>query len=81
MIPGYENDISLNIVELISHSIVLYYVFTPVFLINLYGAPLAQRVSYLALHSSLFGPVAQLIMIISDLGSITKIQLQLYFQL
>ena len=26
------------------------------FLINSYGAPLAQRGSYLALHSSLFGP-------------------------
>ena len=30
------------------------------FLISLYGAPLAQRASYLALHSSLFGPVANL---------------------
>ena len=27
-----------------------------VFLISSYGAPLAQRASYLALHSSLFGP-------------------------
>ena len=27
------------------------------FLISSYGAPLAQRASYLALHSSLFGPV------------------------
>ena len=27
-----------------------------VFLISLYGAPLAQRPSYLALHSSLFEP-------------------------
>ena len=27
-----------------------------VFLISSYGAPLAQRGSYLALHSSLFGP-------------------------
>ena len=27
-----------------------------VFLISLYGAPLAQRASYLALHSSHFGP-------------------------
>ena len=35
----------------------------PVFLISSYGASLAQRASYLALHSSLFGPVAQLIMI------------------
>ena len=30
--------------------------FSAVFLISLNGAPLAQRVSYLALHSSLFGP-------------------------
>ena len=35
-----------------------------VFLISLYGAPLAQRVSYLALQSSLFGPMVQVIMII-----------------
>ena len=27
-----------------------------VFLISLYGAPLAQRASYLALHISVFGP-------------------------
>ena len=29
-----------------------------VFLISSYGAPLAHRASHLALHSSLFGPVA-----------------------
>ena len=29
---------------------------TPVFLISSYGAPLAQRASYLEQHSSLFGP-------------------------
>ena len=29
---------------------------TSEFLISSYGAPLAQRASYLALHSSLFGP-------------------------
>ena len=29
-----------------------------VFLISSYGAPLAQRASYLALHSSLFGQMA-----------------------
>ena len=29
---------------------------TAVFLISLYGAPLTQRASYLALHSFLFGP-------------------------
>ena len=44
---------------------------TPVFLISLHGAPLAQRASYLALHSSLFGPVAQLIMIILSLTALT----------
>ena len=32
-----------------------------VFVISSYAAPLSQRASYLALHSSLFGPVAQLI--------------------
>ena len=42
-----------------------------VFLISLYGAPLAQRASYLALHSSLFGPVAQLVMIILSLIALT----------
>ena len=31
------------------------YTSTSVFLISLYGAPLAQRASYLTLHSSLFG--------------------------
>ena len=38
-------------------------VYTSLF-ISSYGAPLAQRASYLALHSSLFGQVVQLIMII-----------------
>ena len=32
------------------------YNYRSVFLISLYGAPLAQRASYLAVHSSLFGP-------------------------
>ena len=32
------------------------YVCVSVFLISSYGAPLAQRASYFALHSSLFGP-------------------------
>ena len=44
---------------------------TSVFLISLYGAPLAQKASYLALHSSLIGPVVQLIMIISLLTALT----------
>ena len=44
---------------------------TSVLLISLYGAPLSQRASYLALHSSLFGPVAQLIMIILSLTALT----------
>ena len=42
-----------------------------VFLISSYGVPLAHRASYLALHSSLFGPVAQLIMIILSLTALT----------
>ena len=41
----------------------MYIVYASVFLISLYGAPLAQRAFYLALYSSLFGPVMQLIMI------------------
>ena len=41
------------------------------FLITSYGAPLAQKASYLALHSSLFGPVVQLIMIILSLTALT----------
>ena len=40
------------------------------FLISLYGAPLAQKASYLALHSSLFEPVARLIMILFVTNSI-----------
>ena len=40
-------------------------------LISLYGAPLAQRVSYLALQSSLFGPMVQVIMIILSLTALT----------
>ena len=45
--------------------------YIPVFLISLYGAPLAQRASDLALHSALFGPLAQLIMIILSLTAST----------
>ena len=44
---------------------------TSMFLISSYGAPLAQRASYLALHCSLIGPVAQLIMIILSLTALT----------
>ena len=32
-----------------------------------YGTPLAQRASYLALHSSLFGPVTQLVLSLTAL--------------
>ena len=46
--------------------------FSTVFLISLYGAPLAQRASYLAQHSSLFGPLAQLIMIILPLCQLAQ---------
>ena len=42
-----------------------------VFLISLYGTPLGQTASYLALQSSLLGPVAQLIMIILLLTALT----------
>ena len=42
-----------------------------VFLISLYDALLAQRASYLALHSSLSGPVAQLIMIVLSVTALT----------
>ena len=54
-----------------------------VFLISLYGAPLAQRASYLALQSSLFGPVAQVItcMIILSLTALTFVNwLKMYSQ-
>ena len=49
----------------------LIHTYTSVFLISLYGAPLAHRASYLALHSSLFGPVAHLIIIILSLTALT----------
>ena len=48
-------------------------VFITVFLISSYGTPLGQRTSYLALHSSLFGPVMQLIMIILSLTAINTL--------
>ena len=41
------------------------------FLISSYGPPLVQRASYLPQHSSLFGLVAQLIMIIFSLTALT----------
>ena len=40
-------------------------------MVSSYGAPLAQRTSYLALHSSLFGQVAQLIMVILSVTALT----------
>ena len=45
------HGINLYIYIFVSHT---HYI--PVFLISSYGSPLAQRASYLALHSSLFGP-------------------------
>ena len=48
-----------------------YVVWSAVFLISSYGAPLAQGASYLALHSSLFGPVAKVIMIILSLKALS----------
>ena len=44
---------------------------TSVFLISSYGTPLPQRAPYLALHSSFFGPVAQLIMLILSQTALT----------
>ena len=46
------------------------YMCVSVFLISSYGAPLAQRASYLGLHSSLFGPGAQLVLIILSLTAL-----------
>ena len=37
----------------------------------MYGTPLAQRASYLVLHSYLIGPVAQLVIIILSLTALT----------
>ena len=48
-----------------------YNIVCSVFLISSYGTPLAQRNSYLALHSFLFGPVAQLIMSILSLTALS----------
>ena len=48
-----------------------FYIYMSVFLISLYGAPLAQRASYLALHSTLFGSVVQLVMIVLSLTALT----------
>ena len=45
--------------------------FISVFLISSYGTPLAHRASYLALHSALFGPVLQLILIILSVTALT----------
>ena len=44
--------------DLIIHKIfhISNFTWVAVFLISLYGTPLAQRASYLAQHSSLFGP-------------------------
>ena len=46
------------------------YMYTSV-LTSSYGAPLAQRASYLALHSSLSGQMVQLIMITLSLTTLT----------
>ena len=51
------------------------HVHRPVFLISSYGAPLAQRASYLALHIFLFGPVMQLIMIMLSLTALSLSEL------
>ena len=43
-------------------------------MISSYGTSLAQRASYLALRSSFFAPVAQLIMIILSLTALTGLR-------
>ena len=54
---NYCND-SISLIILIYHNdeVFQYIECTSVFLISSYGAPLAQRASYLAQHSSLFEP-------------------------
>ena len=48
----------------------LYTYMCTVLLISLYGAPLTQRASYLALHGSLFGPAGMIMIMLSlTLGS------------
>ena len=44
--------------------------FSIAFLISLYGAPLAQRASYLAQHSSLFGPDGAVNYVTSSINSL-----------
>ena len=46
---------------------------TSVFLMSTYGTPLAQRAFYLAQLSSLFGPVAHMIMIILSLTALKSL--------
>ena len=58
-------------VHLHVHVCVYACVLASVFFISSYDAPLAQKASYLALHSSLFGAVVQLIMIILSLTALT----------
>ena len=53
------------------HLVLQHVLYTSVFLTSLYGTPLVHIASYLALHSSLFGPVAQVIMIIVSLTAVT----------
>ena len=61
--------VSIQRSSLVKACIQIHYI--SVFLISSYGAPLAQSASYLAMDSSLFGPVAQLIMIILSLTALT----------
>ena len=51
------------------------YTFPTVFLISLYGTPLAQRASYLALHSSLFGPVNYDYIVTNSINSINWLKM------
>ena len=54
------------------------YMCVSVFLISSYGTSLAQRASYLALHISLFGPGAQLILIILSLTALNLCSLAVF---
>ena len=62
------------IIWLIIHELnirICFFVSRSVFLISSYGAPLGHRASYSALHSSLFGPLAQVTMIILSVTALT----------
>ena len=61
----------LNLYTLYYCCNIIIHVYWAVFLKSSYGTPFAHRASYLALHSSLFGPLAQLIMVVLSLTALT----------